>query len=125
VSGYYMKFPNMWRKVLRDRRGQGETVTVADLIVALELLSQAKFSIFVKMTNQRAAKWGLSPHAKLRALNRLAHWGLISIDRRTNRSWIIRVRYLAGRQPREMLGPNERRAAKVIPGTTLVRDMEG
>jgi hypothetical protein len=120
VSGYYTKFPDMWLEVLRARRKQGETVTEANLIVALELLSKAKFSLFVKMTNVRAAEWGLSRQAKVRAINRLARWGLIDVKRHHGRSWEIRVRYLSGRQPRDLLGPSERRSCKVTPGTSLI-----
>jgi hypothetical protein len=114
----YTKLPDMWLKVLRARRGQGETVTEADLIVAWELLSQAKFSYFVKMTNDRAAEWGLSRHAKVRALNRLARWGLIAVKRHHGRRWKIRVRYLAGRQPRGDL-QRGRMLSKVTTGTSL------
>lgn len=103
----YTKLPDMWLKVLRARRGQGETVTVADMAVAWELLAKAKFSPLVRLSNDRAAEWGLSRWTKTRALNRLARWGLISIERRHSRAWVIRARYLAGRQPREALGPRE------------------
>ena len=93
---FYVKMPEMWRQVLAAR-----PATVADYKIALELLTLAKFSPVVKFTNERAAKLGISRQTKWRSLNRLANWGLISWQQlRPGASPVIRVKWLAGRQPK-------------------------
>jgi len=90
----YVKLPEMWRRVLNAR-----PTTAADWKIAVELLRRAKFSPIVKLTKPAAEKLGISPRTRFRCLDRLEHWGLISIRRRVGAALWIRVLWLAGRQP--------------------------
>jgi len=90
----YVKFPEMWRTVLNTR-----PATAADWKVALELLNRAKFSRVVKLSNQAAAKLGISQTTKSRSLNRLASWGLILYRSDVGRASLVTVLWRAGRQP--------------------------
>ena len=93
---FYVKMPEMWRQILN-----GKPATAADFKIAWALLTLAKFSPVVKFTNERAAKLGISRQTKWRSLNRLANWGLISWQQlRPGASPVIRVKWLAGRQPK-------------------------
>src|SRR5262249_139625 len=91
----YVKFPEMWRRVLNAR-----PATAADWKLAVELLNRAKFnpSGKVRLTNHACAKIGISTRTRLRSLNRLGAWGLIHVQSRQKASPLITVGYLAGRQ---------------------------
>lgn len=91
---FYVKVPQMWQQVLREKSAAG-----AEYTIALELLTLARFSPVVKFTNERAAKLGISRQTKWRSLTRLADWGLITWQQlRPGASPVIRVKWLAGRQ---------------------------
>jgi hypothetical protein len=90
----YVKFPEIWWTVLKAR-----PTTEADWRIALALLEKAKFSPEVKFSNEAAAKLGLSHDTKRRSLARLGSWGLIDYQSRQGSSPMVRVKWLAGRQP--------------------------
>jgi hypothetical protein len=93
----YLKFPEMWRHILVTRDS-----TAADWKIAALLLEKAKFARVVKLSNEAAAKLGISRQTKWRSLDRLARWGLIMFDTtRPGASPRIKVLWLAGRQPRD------------------------
>ncbi len=96
-SPRYVKFPEMWWRVLSTR-----PATAADLKIALDLLWRAKFTPVVKYTNEMAAKLGISRQTKNRSLDRLGCWGLIVVTGRVGQSPLVRPRWLAQWQPRNV-----------------------
>jgi hypothetical protein len=92
--GSYVKFPDMWRHVLRERRA-----SLADWKIAIELLAMARFAEVVKLTNAKVADLGFGPATRRRSLKRLAKWSLIRLEPRPGKTPLVRVKWLAGRQP--------------------------
>lgn len=90
----YTKLPEMWRQVLSAR-----AISVADYKISWELLAKGRWASTVKLTNNEAAKMGISAKTRQRVIKRLARWGLIATERDPGKSPRINVRWLAGPQP--------------------------
>jgi hypothetical protein len=97
-SHRYVKFPELWITVLNSRRATG-----ADWKVAADLLRLAKFSRSFKYANVAATKrLQISRQTKNRSLDRLATWGLITINNRLGKSPVVRLLWEAQWQPRNV-----------------------
>ena len=85
----FVLVPKMWLEELRAMNATGSTWAVA-----MELLYRARFSPIVKLSNEAAAKMGLSPRTKWRAIDALRKRALIAVTGRPGTSPRIRVRWL-------------------------------
>lgn len=85
----FVLLPQMWREELFAMNATGGTWRVA-----IDLLYRARFSPVVKLSNVAAAKLGVSPRTKWRALDALRKRGLIAVTGRPGTSPRVRVRWI-------------------------------
>jgi hypothetical protein len=85
----FVKVPLLWATELARIGASGSTYAVA-----LELLYEARWGKYVKLTTARMEKRGVSRHSKWRALNALSRTGLVHVEERKNKNPIVTVRFL-------------------------------
>jgi len=84
----FVLVPKMWRDELYAMNANGTTWKMA-----VELLWRARFSRVVKLSNEAAAKLGISRHTKWRALQALRKRGLIIVTGRPGTSPWVKVMF--------------------------------
>jgi len=85
----FVLLSEMWWTELFEMKATG-----AEWRVAIELIRRARFSPVVKLSNEAAAKIGVSKQKKWVALDRLRKRGLIAVSGRPGTSPEVRVRWL-------------------------------
>jgi hypothetical protein len=88
MGNKFIKFPELWRVCLAEKRADGSTYRVA-----LYLLNQARFSTHVRLGNKALERQGVSRASKWRALKLLRRAGLIAVEGTKGKVPIVKVRW--------------------------------